>query len=71
MNNWIPYQPVRARDKEWYDIRLRDGTELICCWPNGIHWNAPGHRPIADYRVTHIRLTENPIEIMENRNDPR
>lgn len=64
MNPWIEYQPKREREKELYDIRLRDGTELERCYPNGISWNAnlfgnnPKHERIADYRVTHIRLSE-------------
>ena len=67
-NGWKEYQPARARDKTWYDIRLRDGTELICCYPNGVHWHHPSCKSIADYRVTHIRITQNPIDIIEERN---
>lgn len=64
MNQWTEYQPHREREKELYDIRLRDGTELMRCYPNGNAWNAnmygeaPGHDCVADYRVTHIRLSE-------------
>ena len=64
MNNWTPYQPARARDKKHYDIMLRNGEVVECCWPNGIHWNpmkASKHNHIADYRVTHIRLCAHPI----------
>ena len=67
-NPWIEYQPDRERDKEIYDIELRDGTIVQGCYPNGIHWNpifsskfpvpkAAGNYPIADYRVVRIRRT--------------
>jgi hypothetical protein len=65
-NPWVEYQPTRQRDKEFYDIELRDGTILLTCYPNGVHWNpwvferkdipkAAGKGPIADYRVVRIR----------------
>ena len=38
-NPWNEYQPSHERDKEFYDIELRDGTIVFCCYPNGIHWN--------------------------------
>lgn len=68
-NPWIEYQPARERDKEFYDIELRDGTICFCCYPNGVHWNPfifdgkytvpknAGKGPIADYRVVRIRRT--------------
>lgn len=69
MTAWIDYQPKRDRDKEIYDIMLRDGTVVQGCYPNGVHWNpifaslypvpkTAGRRPIADYRVMKIRRTE-------------
>ena len=65
-NAWVAYQPDRQRDKQVYDVRLRDGTIVKGCYPNAESWNpifqhiwtAPkgeGKRPIADYRVTEIR----------------
>ena len=65
-NAWVNYQPERERDKEIYDIRLRDGTIVRGCYPNGVSWNAifsdiwpfpkeAGKNPIADYRVVAIR----------------
>lgn len=66
-NPWVAYQPLRSRDKEVYDIELRDGTVVLGCYPNGIHWNPmfthifgpvplrAGRRAIADYRVVRIR----------------
>jgi hypothetical protein len=68
-NPWVDYQPLRQREKEFYDIELRDGTIVMCCYPNGVHWNpwifgdrykvpkAAGKRSIPDYRVVRIRLT--------------
>jgi hypothetical protein len=64
-NPWLDYQPKREREKEFYDIELRDGTIVPSCYPNGIHWNpwtrgnpdAKYRKPIADYRVVKIRLT--------------
>lgn len=76
-NPWIEYQPRRQRDKEFYDIELRDGTIVFNCYPNGIHWNPwifdrvypkktakiIGKGPVADYRVVRIRLSyPNPFE---------
>lgn len=60
-NPWTEYQPHRGRDKEFYDIELRDGTIIPSCYPNGIHWNPifddKHKKAIADYRVVRIRLT--------------
>jgi hypothetical protein len=64
---WTPYQPRRNREKEFYDIKLRDGTVIGCCWPNGTHWHPTngvpkkaGKGPIADYRVIEIRRCNPP-----------
>ena len=65
-NAWVDYHPNKDRDKQIYDIRLRDGTVVRGCYPNCESWNpifqhiwpAPkghGNRPIADYRVVAIR----------------
>lgn len=66
-NPWESYQPNRQRDKEIYDIELRDGTIVLGCYPNGVHWNAiwtetfglppkkAGRGPYPDYRVLRIR----------------
>jgi len=73
---WIPYQPKRERDKEYYDIKLRDGTVVPCCYPNGTHWTFmhPVFRPprayngpVADYRVVAIRRCQSPVDIRHER----
>lgn len=67
-NPWIEYQPDRDRDKEIYDIELRNGTIVQGCYPNGVCWNPMyshkyptpkgiGKGSIADYRVVRIRRT--------------
>ena len=72
---WVNYQPRREREKEYYDIKLRDGTVVECCYPNGIHWHPMfgvpkkvGTVPIADYRVIQIRRCRNPL-VMEEMDD--
>ena len=66
---WMPYQPKRDREKILYDIRLRDGTQLVQCYPNGNSWNAQifsdvnplKYQRVADYRVTHIKPSNQQI----------
>jgi hypothetical protein len=69
-NPWIDYQPHRQRDKEVHDIELRDGTVVLGCYPNGVHWTPmfehifgdpprkAGRGPFADYRVVRIRRSK-------------
>jgi hypothetical protein len=60
---WQSYQPQRQREDAFYDIKLRDGTVVECCWPEGEHWHPmkklvtkkAGKGSIADYRVIQIR----------------
>jgi hypothetical protein len=67
---WVSYQPHRQREKAFYDIRLRDGTVVECCWPNGVHWTPmkgptpkkAGSGAIADYRVVQIRKCKSPMD---------
>lgn len=68
---WVPYQPHRQRDKKFYDIKLRDGTIVECCWPNGLHFTPMGGQqipkkaglpPYPDYRVIAIRLCKHPMD---------
>jgi hypothetical protein len=65
-NPWIEYQPDRNREKEFYDVELRNGVVVENCYPNGVHWNpwtserkdSPKEAykgPIADYRVVRTR----------------
>lgn len=46
-------------EKDFQDIRTKDGKEYINCWPNAGTWNVlnAGIR-IPDSEVTHIKLTE-------------
>ena len=66
MNEWIAYQPKREREKEFHDIKLRDGEVVRCCWPNADAWTPmEGKREgetIKDYRVTHIRRCRHPMD---------
>lgn len=66
---WVDYQPHRQRDKRFYDIKLRDGTIVEACWPNGVHFTPFGFKPVPkkagrppypDYRVLQIRECDNP-----------
>jgi hypothetical protein len=68
MNDWIDYQPRRNRDKEFYDIMLRDGTILHCCYPNGVGWYPATGKRIADYRVIKIRRCPHPISDIQDTN---
>jgi hypothetical protein len=46
-------------EKDFHDIRLKDGTELKECWPNaGIWYQALTGREVSDEEVTHVRLTD-------------
>jgi hypothetical protein len=66
MNEWIVYQPLRTREKAFHDIKLRDGAVIECCWPNADAWTPMdgkhSGKSIKDYRVTHIRRCEHPMD---------
>lgn len=69
---WVAYQPHRQREKEYYDIKLRDGTVVECCYPNGVHWHpmfgcpkGVGQPPFADHRVIQIRKCRHPLVMEE------
>lgn len=74
---WIPYQPFRKREKAFYDIKLRDGTVIECCWPDAKYWNPAagsvprkaGKPPFADHRVIQIRRCKSPDEREKNNYD--
>jgi hypothetical protein len=54
---WIDYAAVKHwRLKCCHDIRLKDGTELEGCSPNGNGWY--GSRRVDDSEVTHIRISK-------------
>lgn len=46
-------------EKSFQDIRLKDGTEVLYCYPNaGVYTETHGeHRRISEEEVTHVRLT--------------
>jgi hypothetical protein len=73
--SWEQYQPKRARNKTFYDIKLRDGEIVECCWPNGIGWypmhpnKSSRHHRIADYRVLEIRKCKHPCDMDDNEPD--
>jgi len=57
---WQPYD--FDYEKDFQDIRTKDGKEYINCWPNAGKWNVlsakkPGLQ-IMDADVTHVRLTD-------------
>lgn len=66
---WVPYQPHQQRPKRFCDITLRDGTVMENCYPNGDAFFPSGKqqpgvkfvRRVADYRVTHVRVTRQEI----------
>lgn len=48
-------------EKDFQDIRTKDGKEYINCWPNAGTWNVLSSKKplrIMDEDVTHIRLTD-------------
>jgi hypothetical protein len=65
---WEEYQPRRARDKEFYDIRLDNGDIVECCYPNGIGWypmhpnKTSKYGRISDDNVLQIRLCMHPMD---------
>jgi hypothetical protein len=63
---WIDYLPPRKLNKEFYDLRLRDGTVIPSCWPDGAHFTRfHTHEFYADYRILQIRRGNNPWEQLE------
>lgn len=63
---WVDYQPHRNREKAFHDIRLRDGSVRLCCWPNSDVWNpwdGKGGNPIKDYRVVSVRRCEPVLDL--------
>jgi len=66
LESWIDYIPPRQLNKEFYDLRLRDGTVIPSCWPDGVHFtHFHTHEFYADYRILQIRRGSNPWEPLE------
>ncbi|MCW6598651.1 DUF550 domain-containing protein [Yersinia ruckeri] len=53
---WFPYNGLRY--KEWYDIKLHDGTVHEMMYPNGIAWSGKTGR-FEDSEVAEVRLVSN------------
>jgi hypothetical protein len=48
-------------EKDFQDIRTKDGKEYVNCWPNAGKWivlNDKKGLRIPDGEVTHVRLTD-------------
>lgn len=52
---WHDYQG--EREKEFYDVRTRDGQEYLRCWPNADRFHAKTGHVIDEKEVTHYRLS--------------
>jgi len=62
-NPWIPYDG--EREKEFYDIKLKNGEVIECCWPNSYYWNTVLISPSKVYKdeeVEAIRTCQHPLE---------
>lgn len=51
---WVRYNEWRF--KEWYDIKLHDGTVHTKMYPNGIAWSGDDGKRFEDSEVAEIRL---------------
>ena len=54
---WSEYN--QDYEKRVQDIRLKDGTEILKCWPNAGKWfsmNNNKQKDILDSEVTHTKL---------------
>lgn len=51
---WFPYNGCRYKD--WYDLKLHDGTIHECFSPNGISWSGPNGVKFTDAEVAEVRL---------------
>ena len=56
-NEWLEYDG--DREKEFYDIRLKCGREIMNCYPNSDHFHdTQWAKKYHDSQVTHIRLSK-------------
>jgi len=58
MNRWIPYNG--DYEKQFYNIRLKDGRVLKCCWPNAGMWFVLNGAMIKSDQVTHVQICADP-----------
>ena len=74
MKDWKNYQPKREREKAFYDIQLRDGTVVECCWPNDDAWTCmrgpDSGKAFKDYRVVAIRKASHPMDDLADSEPP-
>jgi len=56
-NEWQPYD--YDYEKDFQDIRTKDGTEYVNCYPNAGTWVVLSSKNlrIKDEDVTHVKLT--------------
>lgn len=55
-DRWVPY--TGDYEKEFYDIKLDDGSVLLMCWPNAGTFHTQMGRVIDGAVVAHIRPSE-------------
>ena len=55
-SEWVPYPG--EYEKQFYDIRLKDGRELKTCWPNAGVFHASDGAYVKESYVTHFRVSE-------------
>lgn len=56
MNEWIPF--TGEYEKQFYDIRLKDGRELVHCWPNAGDFHAFNGVYVKGGYVTHFKVCD-------------
>lgn len=54
--DWQPYDHDYC--KAMQDIRLKDGREIMECWPNAGVWIRDGDEHYSDADVTHVRKSK-------------
>lgn len=60
---WVPYNG--NRDKTFYDIRLKTGEIIECCYPNSYSWFPMYSNVGTEYKdddIEAIRHCEHPME---------
>jgi hypothetical protein len=55
---WASYQG--DYEKQYYDIRLDDGSEITQCYPSSGKFHTIDGKQIDEFRVTHYRKSSPP-----------